>query len=207
MAKGAAWMVSMRIAIHSVGLVSMVILARLLVPEDFGLVALATMLVAALSTLSAFNFDVFLIQNQNAGRRHYDTAWTLSIVSNAVIAGGIILFATAASAFLEEPRLETIFYWFALATLVEGFANIGVVNFRKDLQFHKDSAYMLSPKLGTFAVTVRLAFLWRDYRAPVAGIMAPFGFTRQRREACRNDVAPPISPAGVAGSNPAAPTN
>ncbi len=172
MAKGAAWMVSMRIAIRSVGLVSMVILARLLVPEDFGLVALATMLVAALSALSSFNFDVFLIQNQNAGRRHYDTAWTLSIISKAVIAGGIILFATAASAFFEEPRLETIFYWFAVATLVEGFANIAVVNFRKDLQFHKDFAFMLGPKLGMFAVTVPLAFLWRDYWALVAGIMA-----------------------------------
>ena len=39
MAKGAAWTVSMRFAVCAIGLVSMVILARLLVPADFGLVA------------------------------------------------------------------------------------------------------------------------------------------------------------------------
>ena len=44
MAKGAAWLVSMRFAIRVIGLVSMLILARLLVPADFGLVALGTML-------------------------------------------------------------------------------------------------------------------------------------------------------------------
>ena len=73
MAKGAAWMVLLRLSIRAIGLVSIVILARLLVPEDFGLVALATAIYGALSVLSEFSFDVVLIQNQNADRRHYDT--------------------------------------------------------------------------------------------------------------------------------------
>ncbi len=42
MAKGAAWMVAMRFSMRGIGLVSTVILARLLVPANFGLVAMAT---------------------------------------------------------------------------------------------------------------------------------------------------------------------
>ena len=41
MAKGAAWMVLLRLAIRALSMVSTVVLARLLLPEDFGLVALA----------------------------------------------------------------------------------------------------------------------------------------------------------------------
>jgi len=43
MAKGAAWMTSFRIIGHCTGMVSTAILARLLVPADFGLVALANL--------------------------------------------------------------------------------------------------------------------------------------------------------------------
>ena len=87
MAKGAAWMVSMRFAIRAIGLVSIVILARLLVPADFGLVALATMLYGLIEVMGEFSFDVVLIQTQSADRRHYDTAWTLTAIRNLVLAG------------------------------------------------------------------------------------------------------------------------
>jgi len=41
MAKGAAWMVAMRWSIRGIGIVSVVILARLLAPDDFGILAMA----------------------------------------------------------------------------------------------------------------------------------------------------------------------
>jgi O-antigen/teichoic acid export membrane protein len=172
MAKGATWMVFMRFAIRGIGLVSMVILARLLVPEDFGLVALATMFYGLLEVMGQFSFDVVLIQNQTADRRHYDTAWTLSVLRNLVLAGLLVAAAPWAAGFFEEPRLQAILYWLALAAVVEGFANIAVVNFRKELRFHKDFALMVGAKLGMFVVAVPLAFIWRDYWALVAGIVA-----------------------------------
>ena len=172
MAKGAAWTVSTRFAIRAIGLVSIVILARLLVPEDFGLVALATLFYGLLEVMGQFSFDVVLIQNQSADRRHYDTAWTLSVLRNLVLAGVLVAGARYAAGFFEEPRLQAILYWLALAAFIEGFANIGVVDFRKELRFHKDFAFMVGAKLGMFAVAVPLAFLWRDYWALVAGIVA-----------------------------------
>ena len=51
MALGAAWMVGARFAIKSLGIISTLILARLLLPADFGLVALATALVAGLELI------------------------------------------------------------------------------------------------------------------------------------------------------------
>ena len=48
MAKRAAWMVSARLCDRFIGLTSTIILARLLVPADFGLVILATAIAAAI---------------------------------------------------------------------------------------------------------------------------------------------------------------
>ena len=87
MAKGAAWMIGLRLSMRGIGVVSMVVLARLLVPADFGLAAMATALAGALAAMSDFGFQVALIQNQAADRRHYDTAWTLDIIRGLLVAG------------------------------------------------------------------------------------------------------------------------
>src|SRR5262245_13230839 len=76
--RGAAWMIGLRLADRIVGVLSMIILARLLVPADFGIVALAISMVAAIAIFGEFGFELALIQNQKAERRHYDTAWTLN---------------------------------------------------------------------------------------------------------------------------------
>lgn len=63
------WMVSARLMGRSIGILSTLILARLLVPEDFGLVAMATAIGGMLDLLDSFSFDVALIQIAKAERR------------------------------------------------------------------------------------------------------------------------------------------
>lgn len=172
MAKGAAWTVLMRMTTRVIGLISMAILARLLVPADFGLVAMATMVWAALEAMGEFSFDVALIQNQVAGRREYDTVWTMTIIRGMVLALLLLALAGPAAVFFREPRLEAIFHVLALVPMIQGFDNVGVVDFQKHLRFDKDFAFMVGVKISGFLVTVPLAFLLRSYWALVAGIVA-----------------------------------
>jgi len=171
MAKGAAWTVFMRMAIRIIGLISTTILARLLVPADFGLVAMATMVWMALEAMGEFSFNVALIQNQAAGRHEYDTVWTMTILRGMVLALLMLALAGPAAAFFKEPRLEAIFHVLALVPVIQGFANVGIVDFQKHLRFDKDFVFMVGVKLSGFAVTVPLAFIWRSYWALVAGIV------------------------------------
>lgn len=172
MAKGAAWMVLMRLASRTIGLVSTIILARLLVPEDFGLVAIATTIAFAIDTLGEFSFDFALIRDQAATRAHYDAAWTLSLVRGLVVAVALAAGAVPASLFFADARLEPILYVLAGTALAQAAQNIGVVDFRKEMNFDREFAFMLWPRLAGFVVTIALAFLWRDWRALVAGIVA-----------------------------------
>jgi lipopolysaccharide exporter len=172
LAKGAAWMVLMRFAVRALGLVSTFVLARLLVPGDFGLVALAVSALYAVEILGHFNFDVMLIQDRKSGRARYDTAWTLNLIRAVVTAAVIAGLAELAAAFFAEPRLTAVIYVLAAVTAAEGLQNIGIVDFRKELNFQRDFQFMVLQKLFSFCVTLAVAFAWQSYWALVIGIAA-----------------------------------
>lgn len=172
--KGAAWSVALRWAMRLLGLVSTVILARLLAPADFGLVAMAMLVVAFVEAWLSFGVAVALIQNQAATREHYDTAWTLRIIQSVVVAGAIAAGAPFAADYFDEPRVTLVLWVLCPAIVVGGFANIGTVAFRKELQFHKEFRLQVTGKVLGFAVTVGAALWLRSYWALVIGTAANY---------------------------------
>jgi lipopolysaccharide exporter len=172
MAQGAAWMVAFKVADRGIGLISTVILARLLVPGDFGLMALATSMVALLALLGAFDLDTALIQKADAERRHFDTVWTFRVLFGIGIGLMLAVLASPAAQFYNDSRLVEVMYAFAATAVIGGFSNVGTVAFRKELQFDQEFKLLLVKRLATIVVTVPLAFAWRDYRALIAGVIA-----------------------------------
>lgn len=165
-------MVAFKILERSIGLVSTILLARLLEPGDFGLVAMATAFLGLLLLLTSFSFDVALIQKKNADRHLYDTAWTLNVIFGFLLALILTITAIPLSKFYNEARLENILYVFAFSTLFGGFSNIGPVAFQKELQFHKEFYFLLAKKLTSFSVCMILAFTIHNYWALVWGTFA-----------------------------------
>ena len=172
MGSGAAWMMLFKLGERSLGLVSTLILVRLLSPHDFGFVAMAGSFIAMAELLTRFGFDVALIQNQAATDRHYHTAWTCNVLIGFLIFLLMLAAAAPITAFYAEPTLFWVVCWLALGPLISGCENIGVVAFRKELRFRREFAYQMSVKLAGFVVTVPLAFWLRSYWALVAGILA-----------------------------------
>src|SRR3954462_5823223 len=121
---GAAWTMSVRLVDRGIGLASTVMLARLLVPADFGVVAMAMGVVTLLEVFAAFGFDNALIQKRNVDRSHYDTAWTFNIIFGALVAVSLIVLAWPASLFFHQPALSRVLCALALASLFSSFENI-----------------------------------------------------------------------------------
>ena len=171
-ATGATWMILQRLAVRAIGLVSTMVLARLLIPADFGIVALATTFAALLDSLFEFGFDLALIHRQTTDRTHYDSAWTLSVLRGVITALLLLAIAKPMGALYADPRLVPVMMWLAVATLASGFQNVGIVEFRRDLQFDYEFRLLVRSKIVAFVVTISLAWFLRDYRALVAGIIA-----------------------------------
>ena len=138
MAAGALWLVGLRLVLRVLGLVSTLILARLLVPEDFGLVALATTFAAFLEAASDFNFDLAIIRQNDSTLADYDTAWTLNLLKATLIAALLFFSADVLAVFFEDERLGVLFELTALAALIQGFWSVRTVDFRKHMQLSKE---------------------------------------------------------------------
>ena len=177
MALGAIWMVALRLSIKCIGLVSMTVLARILAPGDFGLVTLAATVYGFIELLRAFGFDTALIQRQHTTREHYDTAFTMRLIFSAAGALLLALVAAAAARYYRNPDLTDVLRAMAILFFMEGLTNIGVVEFQKELTFHKEFLYRISVKLIGLAVTLSAAFLLKNYWALILGMMATTGTT------------------------------
>ena len=163
------WMVLFKLADRSLGLVSVVILARLLVPADFGLVAMAMAVIAFIDIATTLSFDIALIQRPEPSREHYDTAWTLNVAVGFGCALAIAALAYPAASFYSEPRLTAVMLVLAGSWLLQGFENIGVVNFRREMNFAREFRFMASKRIVGFVVTLSLALTLQSYWALIAG--------------------------------------
>lgn len=172
MARGAAWMVLFRLFDRSIGIVSTVVLARLLLPADFGLVAMAMSVIAIIEMATAFSFDIALIQKKQPTREHYDTAWTLNLM--VATGGGVLTAALAypAAEFYGDPRLAPVMLAIGAAWLVSGLENIGVVNFRRDMNFAAEFRLLATKRVITFVVTMVAAVLLRSHWTLIIGMAA-----------------------------------
>ena len=171
MAKGAAWMIGLRFFHRAVGFISTLILARLLVPADFGLVAMAMVFVHLLDALTDFSVHVPLIQSDNVDKEDMDTAWSMQLLVGGIQSIILLLLAGPIANFYQEPLLQPVIWMLSSIALIKGLKNIGVVMFQRDMHFDKDFLLMAIQRLGMFSVTMVVAFSFRSYWALVAGML------------------------------------
>jgi lipopolysaccharide exporter len=167
--RGAILTVGMRWTDRLLGLLSTLILARLLVPEDFGLVAMATVVAGLLDVLLDLGVAAALVQNTAAEHEHFDTAWTLRLCQAAVAAFVLAIAAPFVADFYDDERVSPIMYVIALSAFVGGLENIGTVSFQKNLEFGRDFQFFFLKRVFAVAFTITAALLLRSYWALVLG--------------------------------------
>lgn len=156
---------------RGIGIVSIAILARLLLPEDFGIIAMASLIVALADTVLNFGVHVPLIQKQDATQAHYDSAWTLRLLQTTVSTLALFLLAPVAADYFQDARVEIVTRCLAFSLLLGGLENIGVVNFQKHMQFGAEFRFRFIRRMSGFLVTIVLAVLLRSYWALVIGML------------------------------------
>jgi lipopolysaccharide exporter len=170
-ARGTGWVVAWRVATRNLGLLSTLVLVRLLRPEDFGLVALATGFANVVDSLSAIGVQDALIRETDPNRDMYDTAFALNALRGVLTTVVIVALAWPTASFFSEPRLIGVMLTLAGAMLISAFENIGTVDFRRDFAFQKEFNLQIVPRVIGVVSTIVLAALWRSYWALVVGLV------------------------------------
>jgi O-antigen/teichoic acid export membrane protein len=162
-------MITARLTDRLVGFVSTLILARLLTPTDFGLVAMAMAVIGLIEIASAFGFEVQLLRLPQPTRAQYDTVWSLNALFGLGCGAVTAIAALPSAAFYGDDRLVAIMLVLALGWAIGSLENVGVVDFRRNLEFTKEFRFMIAKRILSFVVTVTVAVLTRSYWALIAG--------------------------------------
>lgn len=172
LARGAFLTIAMRWTDRLIGIVSTLLLARLLAPDDFGIVAMASLVVLLIDTLLDLGVNAALVQKWAADRDDFDTAWTLRIIQATLAALAIgLACAPLAASYFADARVEPVLWVMALSVLVAGCENIGIVNFQKHLEFSREFRFFFYRRVAGFVITLALALLLRNYWAMVFGTL------------------------------------
>ena len=171
---GASWSIASRWGNRLVGFVNVAIVARLLAPQDFGLLAITMLVVGFVEIWFSLGVESAVIQKQEADRDIMDTAWTLRIIQGCLLGLALVLIAPMAATLMAEPRVTPLLRLIAIGIVVSAFNNIGTVNWQKQLNFRRDFLVGLGAKLISVTVTIILAWWLRNYWALAWGILSGY---------------------------------
>lgn len=170
--KGSFWILSLRVTNRALGLVRTIVLARLLLPEHFGIVGIAAITISTLETFSQPGLGTALIQKKGVIEEYLDTAWTVSIIRSLIIFTVLYISAPYVAGFFNMPQANIVIRVFGISVVIAGCRNIGVVYFQKEMDFRRQYIYQFSITLGNIAVAIPAAFILRSVWALVLGGIA-----------------------------------
>ena len=137
---GVSWIGSLRGFIRIVGFLKIAILARILTPDQFGVFAIATLVLIFLETLTQTGINVYLIQHKRKIDEYVDTAWVISIARGILMFIVLILLSPLIAKFFSSPESRYVIMLISIVPLIKGFINPSIAKIQKDLMFKKDFA-------------------------------------------------------------------
>ncbi len=111
------------------------ILARLLVPSDFGMVSMATVFTGFVAIFSEMGVSSALIQKQDAEEKHYSSAFWMNVLVGFILTLGFILIAPLIALFYHKPELKPILMVLSLNFFLSSFTIIQQAILTKDMDF------------------------------------------------------------------------
>lgn len=170
--KSSLWLFSLKIIENLLNLIKLIVLARLLSPNDFGLFGIALILLITLETFSQTGFSLSLIQRRDDVREYFDTVWTIGILRGFLIA--IIIFFISPSIAYYFDIVDNILMLriIGLSVVIKSFCNISVILWQKELNFKKYFTYNLFSTLISFIITITIALIYYNVWALVIGLLA-----------------------------------
>lgn len=120
---------------YGINFLAVVILARVLPPSDFGLVAMLALFVSLSGLLIDSGFSQALIQRRDATHTDESTIFFFTLLMAAVVASSLCIAAPWIAMFYEQPILEPMVYWMALNLLINSFGTIHTTLLTKGMDF------------------------------------------------------------------------
>lgn len=162
---------------RSVGLICTLLLVRILEPADFGIVALASIVMAFFVMFTSAGTDKYLIKAEICTDEMLDSAWSLNITLKLVCSMTLAIFAKQLAGYMNEPVLADVLLVCCLIPALSALKNIGLVRFERELNYKPLTQLSVMVKIAVVPVTLAFALYLKNYWALVVGLLASEAMT------------------------------
>jgi lipopolysaccharide exporter len=167
--RGGFWVSLSSLGVNGIAFVRSIILARLLVPEVFGLMSICLLVIRGLEVFTQTGFGQALIQRKANFADARDTAFTLLVVRGFILCGLLFLISPLIAKFYQKETLDSAVKVIALSFVFSGFKNINTIAYQKELKFKYLSYLEQITTFINFGIVVALAYITRSIWALVLG--------------------------------------
>lgn len=143
---------------YGLNFVFLIILARILAPADFGLVAILGLFIAVAGVLSDSGFSQAIIQRQQTTPTDESTIFFFTLMMGLLVALILCALSTWIAAFYGQPLLEKMTYWMALNLFLNTFGTIHTTLLTKELDFKTITKVGVVATIVSGCVAVLMAF-------------------------------------------------
>lgn len=170
--RGSVWVLATQSAQQLLSLGRSIILARLLSPDDFGIMSLALVAIGALTVFTEMGIASALIQRKELDTDYLHTAWALSAARGMLLALIIVAGAPLAAYFFRAPALTPIMRVLALVQVLNGLSSLGPTLLQRTLDFKTLAYFTLGYEFAGLLAASLAAVLLQSVWAIVIGTVA-----------------------------------
>jgi PST family polysaccharide transporter len=138
-------------------LLGTLVLGRLLTPNDFGLVAIATVAITTVMTATETGMINALVQATTRNREHYDVAWTIGLLRGSLVCAVLCLAAPFVAQVFGDARATPLVRMMALLPLLNSINSPRLADLMRELKFSRLAAMAILAVVVEVALAVAMA--------------------------------------------------
>lgn len=162
-------LVSVKMIQRSLGLISTLILARLLLPEDFGIVAIAAIMLQFATVLSNSGIQQYIPQKDYVDDEDLNTAWSIDVSMKFTLWMLLLFGAPLVGRFYDNAEIVAVIQVVSIVVFLRALQNPGLHLLRRNLTYSSIFWLFSWQKLASFVFVITIAFMTHSYWAIIVG--------------------------------------
>ncbi|MCO5723330.1 lipopolysaccharide biosynthesis protein [Robiginitalea marina] len=156
---GVFWALSQQFSIQLINFIVQIVLARLLLPEHFGLIAMIQIFITMGQALMDSGMSSSLIRNKQADQEDYSTVFYMNILTSIVIYFVLFFVSPSIATFFDQPELTIIVRVMTLTFIIQAFVGVQSAVLTREVNFKLQAIMQLPSSILGGIVGIVTAYL------------------------------------------------
>lgn len=132
---GIFWTFTQQISVQLIGFVVQIVLARVLLPADFGLIGMIMVFIAVGNSLIDSGMTSSLIRKSDANQLDYSTVFWMNLIFSVLVYAIVFFCSPLIADFYTQPVLSPLLRLYAVTFIIQAFMSVQTTRLTKEMRF------------------------------------------------------------------------